>query len=197
MNLGGTDLDSADDTRPASLVHELSAEALALDGAAAAAEHTAVRTGAAPAAAPLVVVDWKGEAHDLVDFSTGLFFPLYPRLASVWTPDRCSALEARLALVLQKYNLNMERLLGRWGPELMLAATIAPAVLPTVNAVRDDLRELREKRAEQERAAPPRGRTEAPPPAVRTDARTIDAAAGPASSAPPAPPDQARLHQAV
>lgn len=162
-----------------------------LASAAAALDRTAAELDeplpGAPAAAP-VVIDWQAEAHDLVDFTTGMFFPLYPRLATVWTAERCGTLERRLAAVLKKYNLDMGTLLGKWGPELMLAAAIAPAVLPTYRAIHEDLDELRAKAREQARAAPaPAGAPQSAPP---PDLAKL-------SPGPPAPPDQDQLHKAA
>lgn len=188
--LGGADQDSADQL----LVGELAGAAAAIDQAATSAERTDVQPDGAPAAAA-VVIDWRAEAHDLVDFTTGMLFPLYPRLETVWTPTRCATLEGRLAAVLQKHNLDMGKLLGKWGPEIMLVATIAPAVMPTVRAVKDDLAELREKAREQARAAPPAGQA-APPPAPNVRTTVQDAAAQPDGQAKP-PPDTTKLHAKV
>lgn len=158
---------------------ELGAAARAIDAEAAELEHAGPVPGApAPAAQ---AVNWQAESHDLVDFATGMFFPLYPRLAGVWTPERCATLEHRLAAVLEKYKLDMGTLLGKWGPEIMLAAAIAPAVLPTVKAIREDNAERRAKAKEKVRAAPPPDTPAAPPP--------------PASDRPAAPPDPLKLHE--
>jgi len=163
-----------DDPRLVADAHAIDGEAAALD------DRTLVRpdTNVQP-------IDWQAESHDLVDFTTGMFFPLYPRLAGVWTPERCGTLEKRLAAVLKKYNLDMGTLLGKWGPEIMLAAAIAPAVLPTVKAIRLDHAEHKAQAKEKDRAAPAAGQTDVrAPPAVRTS-----------EQGPAAPPDPVKLHE--
>jgi hypothetical protein len=167
----------ADDSR-------LAQAARSIDGEVAALEGEGPATPGAPAATP-VAVDWVSEAHDLVDFTTGMFFPLYPRLQTVWTRERCGSLEVRLAAVLKKYNLDMGTLLGKWGPEIMLAAVIAPAVLPTWRAVKEDNAEHRARAKEKDRAAPPAGEESAPAPPARE------------GQGPAAPPDRVKLHEMV
>lgn len=166
------------------------AAAAELDREAAQLEQGPAAPAVGAGSAQPAPTDWPAEAHDLVDFCAGMFFPLYPRLEAVWNEQRRRTLEGRLAAVLQKYNLNLERLLGKWGPEIMLAGVIAPAIMPTVRAVRDDLADLKAKAKEQARAAPPPDKPAAPAPAPRTMA---DAAA---SSAPAGiAPDAAKLHE--
>jgi hypothetical protein len=168
-----------DDPRLVAAAHAIDGEAAALDDRTL-VQPQAVRTSVQP-------IDWQAESHDLVDFATGMIFPLYPRLAGVWTPERCRTLETRLAAVLKKYNLDLGTLLGKWGPEIMLAAAIAPAVLPTVKAIRTDHAEHKAQQQEKDRAAPPAGRTDVqPPPAVRTS-----------EQGPAAPPDPVKLHELV
>lgn len=175
------------DEQPAGAPADLLAAAAAIDGAAAGLDQAA--PGADPAAAPAgpVVVDWHAEAKDLIDFAAELTFPIWPRLAQVWEPKKLEQLTTRLSRVMQKWDLTSERL-GKWAPEIMLAVTLVPAVIPTVQAIRQDNAEARAKAEEQGRAAPPAGQVAAPPPKQ---------APRPPGETPPPAPDALKLHEAV
>jgi hypothetical protein len=182
----------------------IAAAAAALDKEGADGDRTFVRTAVQPTvAAP---IDWAAEATDLMDFTVDTFVPLYPRLATVWTPERRLKIEKRLARVLEKHNLDMGRILGSWGAEIMLVAAIAPTVPASWQAIKADRAEQQEQAKEASRAAPPSGRTYAqPPPAVRTvdqgpaaapdTTKLHEQAGGEAMAAPP--PDTTQLHQKV
>lgn len=146
---------------------------------------------AAPGAPP-ELVDWNEEAAQFVTFATEMFFPLYPRLESVWTPAKLAALKARLAPVLKKYDLTLAKLFGKWGPEILLALVFVPQILPTVKAVRADLRDLKAAAIEAARAAPPAGQASAAPAAPL--ATMMDAASS-APVGPAAPVDALKLHE--
>ena len=146
-----------------------------------------------PAALP-APIDWKAEAQEVVDFATESFFDLYPRLPEVWTPAKLERTTLRLAAVMEKYQLTFGKLLGRWGPEIMLAVVVVPKVPATYRVIRDTHRELREK-AKLERPAQPQVTAAAP-------AAPASAPTGPASSpkppegfsGPKPPPDPLALH---
>jgi hypothetical protein len=169
------------------------AAAAALDREAALIEEAGA---AAPGAAPIApeAIDWTEEAAQLVTFATEMFFPLYPRLETVWTPAKLNALEGRLALVLKKYDLSLAKLLGKYGPEIMLAMVLVPSVMPTARAIRADLADLKAKAKEAARAAPPVDQPAAAPP--KPAAPLVDAAASSSSAAagPALPPDTEALH---
>lgn len=118
------------------------------------ASATGEQPAAPPAAAPPPPIDWKAEASEVVELATEGFLPLYPRLAEVWTPAKLDRLTVRLGAVMQKYDLTLGKLLGKWGPEILLGAVIVPAVVPSYRVVRDTNRELREKAKEQKPPAP-------------------------------------------
>jgi hypothetical protein len=187
---------------PAELGEELAAALIktagAIDGEAAIAADP-IATGQPPGAAPLTPlpapIDWKAEAREVVDLATEGFFPLYPRLEEVWTPAKLERFTLRLSAVMQKYDLTLGKLLGKWGPEIMLAAVTVPAVVPTYRVIRDTNRELREKK-KQEQPAGVVTPAAAPAPAAAASAPKAAASSStpPADfRGPPPPPDPIRL----
>lgn len=171
----------------------------AIDGEAKASADPIAGASGQPAAAPLAALpapsDWPAEAREVVDLATEGFFPLYPRLVEVWTPAKLDRFTLRLAAVMQKYDLTLGKILGKWGPEIMLAAVVVPAAVPTYRVVRDTHRELRERKKQEAPppAAPPAG---APPPAAAASAPAASASSRtpPADfSGPKPPPDLVRL----
>lgn len=149
---------------------------------------------APPAALAPAPVDWTAEAREVVELATEGFFPLYPRLAEVWTDEKLERLNVRLGAVMQKYDLTLGKILGRWAPEIMLAAVTIPAVVPTYRVIRDTNRELREKaKAEQQGAqlAP----LERAKPAAASDQAASASSAKPQAefTGPPPAPDLERL----
>jgi len=86
-----------------------------------------------PGIVPLVpALNHAADANDLVEFAGDLFFPIYPQLAGVYTPDHRRRIADRLAPVMKKYNVD----LGALGPEIMLAVALVPLIVPTVAAIR-------------------------------------------------------------
>ena len=153
------------------LVGQLLDAAKSIDGLAkSSTDPIAAATGEPPAAPPtgqlaaVPAIDWPAEAREVVDFATESFFDLYPRLREVWTPEKLERTTLRLAAVMEKHNLTFGRLLGKWGPEIMLAVVVVPKIPATYRAVRDTHRELREK-AKQQQAGQELGVTAASPPA--------------------------------
>jgi hypothetical protein len=149
-----------------------------------------------PAAIAPAPVDWTAEAREVVELATEGFFPLYPRLVEVWTAPKLERFTLRLGAVMQKHDLTLGKLLGKWGPEIMLAAVTVPAVVPTYRVIRDTHRELRERKKQE--APPPVAPAAAPAPA-RAASVQVELAS---SSKPPAdftgpkpPPDPLRLDQ--
>jgi len=180
------------------LVAQLLDVAKGIDGqASSAADPIGNATGTpAPAITPLAPapIDWKAEAREVVDLATEGFFPLYPRLAEVWTDQKLDRFTLRLGAVMEKYNLTLGKLLGKWGPEIMLAAVTVPAVVPTYRVVRDTNRELREK-AKQQQAGQELGVTAAAPAAKPSAPSQPESSPKPPTefTGPKPPPDPLNL----
>lgn len=181
------------------LVGQLIDAARSIDGQASReADPVASATGEPPTPQPVAVpapIDWAAEAREVVDLATEGFFPLYPRLAEVWTPQKLDRFTLRLSAVMQKYDLTLGKLLGKWGPEIMLAAVTVPAVVPTYRVIRDTNRELREKAKEQKPAPAPTAAAPAAP-AAQPSAPTAPASSPKAPgefSGPKPAPDPLRL----
>ncbi len=184
---------------PRDLTADLLRVAAAIDGEAAASSSPigGEKPGDTPSSAPPAPpppVDWTAEAREVVDLATEGFFPLYPRLREVWTDEKLERLTLRLGAVMQKYDLTLGKLLGKWGPEILLGAAIVPTVVPTYRVIRDTHRELREK-AKQERPAPQpaAAATAAAPLAPMPAASSPKPATDSAFRGPPPPPDPIRL----
>lgn len=128
------------------LIAAAAADAASVDMPAAAAV-----PGAPAAAAP---VDHKAEALDLLQFATGLLFPLYPSLEKVYTPAVITKLADASGPLLAKYGLSMEALFGRFGPEIGFAIVAVPLIAPTVAAIRADRAERKAAAAAQAAPAP-------------------------------------------
>jgi hypothetical protein len=147
-----------------------------------------------PAALP-APIDWKAEAQEVVDFATESFFDLYPRLGEVWTPAKLERTTLRLAAVMEKYQLTFGRLLGKWGPEIMLAVVVVPKVPATYRVIRDTHRELREKK-KLEQPAQPQATAAAATPAATSALKPIGSSEKPQEGfmGPKPPPDPLALH---
>ena len=109
----------------------LAPELEALDAEAAGVSGDPTQPGAAPAAPP-APRDWNAEADDLVTFAKELLTGTWPALESIWTADKCARLARAAAPVMAKYEFD----LGRWGPEIMLGAILAPMTNATVRTIR-------------------------------------------------------------
>lgn len=97
--------------------------------------------GAAPAAAAAPAApagDPAREAAELIEFARSLLLPMYPQLATVYTPEVCKRLGEAGAPVLAKYGLTLGGLFDRWAPEIGFAIVALPLVRPTIDAMRAD-----------------------------------------------------------
>jgi hypothetical protein len=102
-----------------------------LDAEAAGVAGDPSTPGAAPVP-PAPPRDWNAEAADLVQFTRELLVATWDRLEPVWTPDKCVRLSRALAPVMEKYDFS----LGRFGPEIMLAAVGLPLGIATLQVIR-------------------------------------------------------------
>src|SRR4051794_32775744 len=73
------------------------------------------RPAGGPAAAP---VDHAGDAELLVTFVYDGVQPLYPALATVYTPDVRARLADSIGRLMQKYNFTLATIFARWEPEM-------------------------------------------------------------------------------
>ena len=130
----------------------LLAQANAIDGAAApgaeAGHGPATPGDAAPA-------DWPNESRQLVAFLCTSIVPLWPSLGKVYTPETQTSIAAALAPVLQKYNFDLGRLFGRFGPEIGFAMVALPLVIPTLEAIKHDRKTQAKKGADAPTPPPP------------------------------------------
>lgn len=160
---------NAAEEKPAALPPELAA--LQNEAAALEAEQAPAAAEAGEGPAPAAPVDYLSDAKGLVDIAAESLAAFYPSTAPILTADKRGRIAGALAPVLEKYNLDMAAIFGRWGAEIGLAFAVAPIAIPIAQAIRAD-REA--ARREKIAAAPP-----PPPPDGPTVATT---AAPPASS---------------
>ncbi len=112
----------------------LAAEAAAIDAqASAATEPPQPEAEAAPAA------DVPAEVAALLQAVAALFAPVFPCLATIYTPDTCRRLGDSAAPVMAKYGLSVGGLFERWGAEITLAATAFPVALATWQGIKADI----------------------------------------------------------
>lgn len=112
----------------------LESQAAAIDGQAAATE-----PGAAGPEVDVTPVDNAAEVAGLLKAVADLFIPLFPSLATVYTDETCAAIGAKAAPVLEKYDLNVGGLFGKYGEEIMLGAALFPVAVATVKGIRHDI----------------------------------------------------------
>lgn len=93
------------------------------------------------------------EARDLIKFGVGLFEPLYPRLAQVYTPEVQEKLADVTGPLMAKYNLSLGVIFEKWGAEINFAIVAVPLAGETVKAIRlDNADRAAKKKAEEEAA---------------------------------------------
>lgn len=119
----------------------MEAEAATVDGQATAAS-------APPDAPEVAAPDVPAEVAALLQTVAGLFSPLFPCLASIYTPDTCRRLGDAAAPVMDKYGWSVGGLFERWGAEITLAATAFPVAMATWQGVKADLAAKRAPKAE-------------------------------------------------
>lgn len=113
----------------------LAAEAAAIDAQASAATDP---PGAPEAEAP-AAPDVQAEVAALLQAVAGMLAPMFPSLATIYTPDTCRRLGESAAPVMDKYGLSVGGLFERWGAEITLAATAFPVALATWQGIKADI----------------------------------------------------------
>ena len=144
----------------------------ALAGSAEAADPAAAAQPGAP--------DYDGDARDLVEMLCGGLCMAHPRLDAVYTDPARARIAGALARVMQKYQWD----LGMFGPELVLAAVLAPAVVSTAKIMREDWA------ADKAQIARPAAASPASPasPAAAPGSDNLTSIVAPAAPAQPAVP---------
>lgn len=91
------------------------------------------------------------ELKTLLQIVSGLFVPLIPKLAEIYTPEACEMLAAAAVPVMQKRGWSTGGMLGQWGAELALLAVSAPMAIATYQAVKEAQEEAKAKAKEAEK----------------------------------------------
>lgn len=118
---------------------QLEAQARELDERALAAARDPAGVAAA-APAPLAPADFDCEARELVDELADALGDWFPSTRKTYDLERRVRLAARAAPVLRKHNLSAAVLFGRWGAEILLAASLSRVIKPTWDAIAYDLK---------------------------------------------------------
>lgn len=118
-------------------ISQIQGAAAAIDAELAAAQ--------APQPAPAVVAAAAGpeqaavqEARAIITFALTLFVPMYPSLAGIYTDEAQSRLAAVSVPLMQKYDISMEGIFAKWGPEIQFTAVAGPLLIATAQAVKAD-----------------------------------------------------------
>lgn len=127
-------------------------------------------------AAPAAPTDYQAEARELIDFLTATLVPLYPSLAAIYTTEVKGSVAIGVAPLLKKYDFDLAKLFGKYGPEIGAAMVLVPLVAPTLQAVAADRQAHKEARA----AAAAKAKQAAAPAA----AAGADASSAPAGGIP-------------
>jgi hypothetical protein len=118
----------------------------------------------APPPPPPPIVDYAGQAKDLVSMCAGMLLPFYPELEPVWTQPKQDSVANALTPVLAKYELQVPDILAKWAPELGLAIVVIPLAIETRKALALAALERAKKAKEAKPAPPPNVRSENAPP---------------------------------
>ena len=112
----------------------LEAEAAAVDAEIAPAAQVEQPAEAAPP-----VADEVAELSALISIVSGLFAPVFPSLAKIYTPDTVQSLAQAAVPVMRKHGWSTSALLGRYAEELALLAVVAPVGMATWQGIKADV----------------------------------------------------------
>jgi len=128
---------------------QLTAEAAAIDAQLAPATPTPEQP-----AAPQVSPNDIAEMSALLQIVAGMFSPLFPSLANVYTPQSCDALASAAIPVMAKHGWSVSGLLGNYAEEVALLAVAAPMALATYGGIKADIASAKSKaKAKDEEAS--------------------------------------------
>jgi hypothetical protein len=114
---------------------DLANQAVALDAA------DAVQPGAPSVAVQLPSVALRDEVEATLKLVREIILPVLPEhqrnpIAAAWDDKRCALVAQAAAPVMELHGVTMGGLMGKYGPYIALAASVAPAALETVRIVR-------------------------------------------------------------
>jgi hypothetical protein len=137
--IDGANLDNQDtQPGPAPMQAEQAADFAALQAQADAGDIAAPGapgTGQeAPPAVPLA-----DQLAGLLQMLTGLLKPVLPTVASIYSPEVCSAVGNAMAPVCNKHGWLQDGIGGKYAEEIMALAVIAPLGYATVQAAKSDI----------------------------------------------------------
>lgn len=85
---------------------------------------------------PKAPVDYNDQCLDLINFTSDMFVPLYPRLADVYTREVKNKLAEGWGPVMQKYNLSLDIIFGKYGCWFGATMATIPLIMPTYQAIK-------------------------------------------------------------
>ncbi len=127
------------------LSSEQAADFAALDRAAREQEQTAADGGEIQA---VPAVDLGKEIAGGLMVLSKMLGPLFPTAAALYTEEACMMVGAGVAPVCEKYGWLQDGIGGKYGPEIVCAATLFPLVWATADAVKADIAARRPAKAE-------------------------------------------------
>jgi len=102
----------------------------------------AVETSGSPGEPGTPQVDPAIEAVELaaiLQAISSLFVPVFPSLATIYTPDVCNALATATIPVMQKHGWSVPGIMADWAEEIALATVALPLGFATWQAVKADV----------------------------------------------------------
>lgn len=140
-------------------VEGLDADLQRLAGEVAAVDALGAEGGAAGVEAQAQVVQDETvrqveELKGLLQIVSGLFVPMFPKLAEIYTDQTCGALAMATIPVMQKHGWTTGDLMGKWGPEIGLLSVAAPVGIATYQVIAEAREEAKKKEKEQAETRP-------------------------------------------
>ena len=90
-------------------------------------------------------VNEAAEIAGLLTIITGLFVPVFPSLAKIYTVETVNSIAAAAVPVMNKHGWTTGEFLGKWAAELGLAAVAIPVGLLTIKGIREDIAQAKEQ----------------------------------------------------
>ena len=81
----------------------------------------------------IAAINFEAEAADVIGFAVVNFTAIWPKLETVYTPDRVTQISKAAAKVMEKYGWTLGGMLGN--PWVGLALAVSPVVVPTYRIV--------------------------------------------------------------
>lgn len=79
------------------------------------------------------------ELTTVLQLASSLFFPLFPSLQKIYTPEACATLAGAMVPVMVRRGWSVAGMLAGWGEEITLAIVAIPLAMSTSQAIKADI----------------------------------------------------------